>query len=161
MTPNTPDSDYGTPTTTHSDHGAGRPRLLVTGESSKFVFDIASELVNIGSAESNELRLEGAEPLHATIHHRDDDEYILTLIEEGLMSANPETTAPTGEGTQILRQGARFTAGPWTLVFARAEHADHGRPYGGREGGEFSHQPPQPRRPGDTDADDEPYEVHQ
>jgi hypothetical protein len=37
--------------------------------------------------------------------------------------------------------------GPWTFVYARDEYADHGRPYGGREGGEGTHQPRQPERP--------------
>ncbi|WP_166982230.1 hypothetical protein [Paramicrobacterium fandaimingii] len=162
MTPNTAGPIDGTATTTHSDRGAGNPRLLVSRDSIQSVFDITTELVSIGSAESSELRLEGAELLHATIHHDEDDEYILTLIEEGLMTANPKTTASDGERTQILRQGARFTAGPWTLVFAREEFADHGRPFGGREGGEFSDQAAQPRRPDYTnerDDDEPPYEV--
>ena len=46
----------------------------------------------------------------------------------------------------LLRTGARIELGPWTLLYAREEHADHGRPYGGRIGGELGHQRPQPRR---------------
>ncbi|MGO1547519.1 MAG: hypothetical protein ACTHXL_09220, partial [Microbacterium gubbeenense] len=46
-----------------------------------------------------------------------------------------------------LRTGASFTAGPWRFVFQREEFADHGRPFGGRQGGELSDQPPQRRRP--------------
>ncbi|QPZ39022.1 hypothetical protein [Paramicrobacterium chengjingii] len=149
--------------TTHSGWGAGNPRLRVSSESDRFVYDITTDIVNIGSAESNELRIDGAAPLHATVHHDENDEYVLTLIEDGLMNANPEATATEGTRTEILRQGARFTAGPWTLVFARAEFADHGRPFGGREGGEFSDQPAQQRRPDHTDEhndDESPYEVH-
>jgi hypothetical protein len=55
----------------------------------------------------------------------------------------------------ILRTGARFTMGGWTFVYARDEFADHGRPYGGREGGEGTYQPQQPERPdytGDASA---------
>ena len=34
----------------------------------------------------------------------------------------------------------------WTMTFYREEYADHGRPYGGRIGGELGHQRPQPGR---------------
>ena len=34
----------------------------------------------------------------------------------------------------------------WTMTFYREEYADHGRPYGGRVGGELGHQRPQPSR---------------
>ncbi|HSP75244.1 MAG TPA: hypothetical protein VLO31_03400, partial [Cryobacterium sp.] len=47
---------------------------------------------------------------------------------------------------QILRTGARIEMGPWRLAFFREEYADHGRPYGGRVGGEFAVQKPQPSR---------------
>ena len=43
--------------------------------------------------------------------------------------------------------GAQFTIGDWMLVFSRDEYADHGRPYGGRNGGEGTHQERQPERP--------------
>ena len=36
--------------------------------------------------------------------------------------------------------------GPWRMAFFREEYADHGRPFGGRLGGEFSVQKPQPTR---------------
>ena len=46
------------------------------------------------------------------------------------------------------------------------EYADHGRPWGGREGGELSDQPPQPQRPdyaaeraSEQDEDDRSWEV--
>ncbi|PFG29219.1 hypothetical protein [Paramicrobacterium agarici] len=162
MADNTESTDHESSTTTHSEWGAGHPRLRVSSPSQNFVFDLDVDDVNIGSAEKNELRLEGAAPLHATIHHDENDEYILTLLEDGLMNANPEMTATDDDRSEILRQGARFTAGEWTLVFAREEFADHGRPFGGREGGEFSEQPAQPTRPRYTDSDDEdkpPYEV--
>jgi hypothetical protein len=67
-------------------------------------------------------------------------------------TANPDadSTHP-GERMQTLRTGARFTIGEWTLVYARDECADHGRPYGGRLGGEYSDQPLQPERPDYSD----------
>ena len=48
---------------------------------------------------------------------------------------------------QILRTGSRVDLGEWTFTFSREEYADHGRPYGGRIGGELGHQRPQPATP--------------
>lgn len=136
------------PTTTHAEWGAGNPHLKITGDGDRFVFNLTADAVRIGSAEGNELRLPDTEPVHAEINHDDQDEYVLTLHGSGEMNAVPNA-AETGAGgsSEILRTGAHFTAGPWTLVFGREEFADHGRPYGGRTGGELSDQPPQPARP--------------
>ncbi len=51
------------------------------------------------------------------------------------------------ESPQVLRTGARVDVGAHSLAFFREEYADHGRPYGGREGGEIGHQRSQPPRP--------------
>jgi hypothetical protein len=51
----------------------------------------------------------------------------------------------------LLRTGARVDLGPNTLTYSREEYADHGRPYGGRIGGELGHQRPQPSREQLTD----------
>jgi hypothetical protein len=48
--------------------------------------------------------------------------------------------------TVALRTAARVDVGRWTMSFFREEFADHGRPYGGRIGGELGHQRPQPGR---------------
>jgi len=135
------------PLTTHAEWGAGEPRLLISrhGED-RFVYDITLDEFTLGSAAGNAVILEGTEPVHATIVHDDRDEYVLTMHGPGLMNAAREPDASGGR-TEVLRTGARFTMGDWMLVFHRAEYADHGRPYGGREGGEFSDQPPQPERP--------------
>ncbi|GAA1534864.1 hypothetical protein HD600_001711 [Microbacterium ginsengiterrae] len=136
------------PTTTHAEWGAGNPHLKVSRDGERFEFALDAESVRIGSAEGNELRLADTDPVHAEILHDDQDEYVLTLHGAGEMNANSgaaETGAP--ERSEILRTGASFTAGPWRLVFGREEFADHGRPYGGRTGGELSDQPPQPARP--------------
>lgn len=139
--------------TTHAAWGAGDPHLLVSRDGERFVFDLTADAVRIGSADGNELRLGATDPVHAEIHHDDRDEYVLTLHGAGEMNANPQAAETGASGrSEILRTGARFTAGDWTLVFARAEFADHGRPFGGRQGGEFSDQPPQPARP-DYDGD--------
>lgn len=136
------------PTTTHAEWGAGDPHLRITRGDDRSVFHITTDTVHIGAAAGNELRLAETDPVHATIVHDDRDEYVLTLHGEGEMNANPHAveTGP-GERSEILRTGAHFTAGPWTLVFGREEFADHGRPFGGREGGEFDDQAPQPARP--------------
>lgn len=143
-------------TTTHSEWGAGHPRLRVSSSMRSFVFDLTGDRIRIGAAEDNELRLEDSAAHHAVVHHDENDEYVLTLLEHGEMNAQPDTTAtPDGERAEILRTGAHFTVGPWTLVFARDEFADHGRPYGGRQGGEGSDQPAQPPRPDYVPEDEE------
>src|SRR5690606_6973958 len=124
------------PTTTHAEWGAGNPRLLITSDTDRFVHDLTDDLTRIGSAGGSEVLLAETDPLHATVEHDERDEYVLTLHGEGEMSANPHAAGThEGERSQTLRTGARFTAGPWALVFTREEFADHGRPYGGREGG--------------------------
>lgn len=137
------------PTTTHAGWGEGLPRLLVSAGDERFVHELREDETTVGSGAGCVLRLPGADALHATVTHDDRDEYVLALCGDGEMNANPDTVGVSGAGerSEILRTGARFTAGPWTLVFMRAESADHGRPYAGREGGELSDQPPQPARP--------------
>lgn len=152
--------------TTHAERGAGHPRLLVSSEDqTQFVFEIPPGGATIGSGGDCTLKLPGAELLHAEIDHDTHDEYILTMHAEGETSANLEKAAEEERRSDVqLRTGARFTAGPWQLVYVRDEFADHGRPFGGREGGEGSDQSAQNARsdgadaPGDdvdaTDSDD-------
>lgn len=146
------------PTRTHAQWGAGEPHLLVSrGDDERFVFDLTGDKVTVGSDEANSIVLNGADPLHATIMHDRRDEYVLTMIGPGGMNANT-AFGSEGEGSEILRTGARFTIGEWALVFSRQEFADHGRPYGGREGGEGAHQSRQPERPEYSAAPAEPAE---
>lgn len=133
-----PDSREPTITTTHAAWGAGHPRILVVGESGRYVHEINCDLTHIGSADDSDLLLPSTDPLHAKILHDTTDEYVLTMVGEGKTSFGPHET---------LRTGAHFTAGPWELVFVRDEFADHGRPYGGRRGGELAYQRPQAPRP--------------
>ncbi len=157
MTEQTSSDERNTPTTTHAEWGAGNPRLLVSRDGERFVFDLVADAVRIGSADGNELQLGDTDPVHADVVHDDRDEYVLTLHGHGEMNANPDAAETGASGrSEILRTGARFTAGDWTLVYSREEFADHGRPYGGRVGGEFSDQPPQPERPdyGNDESDD-------
>ncbi|WES65756.1 hypothetical protein P0L94_06695 [Microbacter sp. GSS18] len=143
------------PTTTHAEWGAGNPRLRISDGDERATHDLVDDVTHIGGAEGGEIVLAGIAPLHATIEHDDRDEYVLTMHGDGELSANPDSEAThAGERTLTLRSGARFTAGPWTLVYLRDEYADHGRPFGGRQGGEGEHQRRQPDRPayGASDA---------
>lgn len=125
-------------TTTHAAWGAGHPRLLVEGEFERYVHEINCDLTHIGSAADSDLQLPSTDPLHAKILHDTTDEYVLNMVGEGKTSSGPD---------EILRTGAHFSAGPWRVVFVRDEFADHGRPYGGRRGGELAYQRPQAPRP--------------
>lgn len=136
-----------TPTTTHAEWGAGNPLLRITRDGERTEFALEADVVRIGSAEGNELRLIETDPVHATITHDERDEYVLTLHGDGETNASSNADATHEGDAQTMRTGAHFTAGPWTLVFAREEFADHGRPFGGRNGGELSDQPLQPPRP--------------
>ena len=137
------------PTTTHDPHGTGTPRLAVErasmmpGERQQ-VFWLDRVECGIGSDPSNAIVLPGLEPFHAVVTHDDRDEFVVS-------TAGPEVRvhgAPIT--TQVLRSGARIEVGQHCLAFYRDEFADHGRPYGGRSGGELGRQRPQPpRRAGD------------
>lgn len=135
------------PTTTHAEWGAGNPRLTVRGDDDHRVFPLTLDVVKIGSDLASDLVLDGIDAHHATIVHDEHDEYVLTMHGPGEMNATHPDAGPDEEPFEVLRTGARFTAGRWEIVCAREEFADHGRPYGGRLGGELSDQPPQPVRP--------------
>ncbi|WP_194764629.1 FHA domain-containing protein [Microbacterium sp. UFMG61] len=138
-------------TTTHYIPGSGRPRLIFAVGSGDWdrsrprEFDLLPGRTVIGSSPDADLRLEGVEARHAEIRHNDDDEYVLYSF------------APTGggrpnlphssENARILRTGSRIEIGPWRLAYYREEFADHGRPFGGRQGGEYEFQKQQPIRP--------------
>ncbi|HWL60794.1 MAG TPA: FHA domain-containing protein [Microbacteriaceae bacterium] len=147
LTP-TPHPGESRPTTTHAAWGAGHPRLLISRGDERRIHEFAAATTTIGSGPDVGLHLPGTDIIHATITHDARDEFVLTLHGEGEMNSNPEADGnATGDRTETLRTGARFTMGDWTLVYQRDEFADHGRPYGGRQGGEFSDQPQQPPRP--------------
>ncbi|MGP6170439.1 hypothetical protein ACTU6U_03900 [Microbacterium sp. A196] len=148
MSPAQSDQGRYTPTTTHAEWGAGHPRLLVTNDDDRYVHELVGVRTRIGSSTDAELVLTGADALHAEIMHDEDDEYVLTMFGGGEMNAvSRHSVAGESGREETLRTGARFTIGSWRLVFMRDEFADHGRPYGGRQGGEFAHQPRQSPRP--------------
>lgn len=140
-------------TTTHYLHGSGRPRLIFVQNSETWDGQVPREVellgdrTTIGSGEDATLRLTGLDELHAEVIHTEDDEYV--LVPHGVI-----TGSVNGKEPSILRTGARIQLGEWALAFFREEYADHGRPFGGRNGGELSYQRPQRNpRTGATEVD--------
>jgi hypothetical protein len=129
-------------TTTHYAPGAGRPRLIFTVSSATWdgraprEFNLLPDITVIGSAESADLVLPGLDAVHARIVHDERDEYVLYVTGDEphtqplLFDARPTTG-------RILRTGALISLGSWRLAFFREEFADHGRPFGGRDGRKF------------------------
>lgn len=127
-------------------HGqGGSPRLVLfkadvmAGERQP-IFWLQEETV-IGSDASCDVVLPGLAARQVVVRHSEDDEYVVTTL----------TGRARVHGAQIddrvaLRTGARLEVGEHLLVFSRAEHADHGRPFGGRVGGELGRQERQPPR---------------
>jgi uncharacterized Zn-binding protein involved in type VI secretion len=94
----------------------------------------------VGGDDADDLRLAGLDP--ATIVVTLDearDEYVVTTRSDAVTVNG----APVGAEGRDLHTGDVVVLGPWTLSFARDEFADHGRPHGGRQGGEFSVQEPE------------------
>ena len=139
-----------TVTTTHDPSGGGNPRLITVPRDDPWpgdrqeVFRMRSGVTTIGSDPGCHVVLEGLAPLHARVLHDEDDELVL-LRAEGRPEATRVNGAPVDRA--LLRTAARVDLGRWTLTYFREEFADHGRPYGGRVGGEIGHQRPQPERP--------------
>jgi hypothetical protein len=130
--------------TTHDPSGGGQPRLYFPPEDSAGsrlkVFYLRPR-ITIGDREDADLRLPGVAPMQAVIRRNDQDEYVI--------EAHPEGLPVRVHGSLVLRPtqlrtGARIEIGAWRMVYFRAEHADHGRPYGGRQGGEIDQQQWQP-----------------
>lgn len=135
-------------TTTHDPDGGGDPQLIFAAGGaggqmpyelccdpcSQRSFAIPRGVSTIGSDESCDLRLEGLRPQHAQIYRNDADDYVIVNM------SRCTDMRVHGRGVQEaeLHTGTRIELGPWVLVYCRAEYADHGRPNGGRQGGEFS-----------------------
>ena len=129
-------------TTTHYTRGSGRPRLIFVQDAATWTGQIprevtlAGEKTTIGSDPGCDIILEGLEGVHAEIRHDELDEYV--LVPHGTVSGSVAQAGPS-----VLRTGARIQMGQWCLAFFREEFADHGRPYGGRSGGELAYERPQ------------------
>jgi hypothetical protein len=125
---------------------AGHPRLVVAAGGHAAAgspeaagvqreFALAGDLVTIGSAETQDVRLPGLEPEHGVIRREADaDEWVYSDLQ---VSAASRVDGVPADAVG-LHHGDRLELGGVTLVFQRDEAADHGRPDGGRQGGEFA-----------------------
>lgn len=137
-------------TTTHDPGFGGQPRLVVApgSASGQRVHWLHGQVTSIGSDENCGIVMGGLLPRHVEIVHDEQDEFVVRGHEPDVL-----VNGAPADG-QVLRTGSRLQVGPVTLVFAREEYADHGRPYGGRIGGEFGHQRRQPPRSPEHGVDD-------
>lgn len=94
--------------------------------------------VTIGSDPTCDVVLRGLAPLHARVEHDEEDEYVVRAVDGDVRVHGARVLG------SVLRSGARVDLGPHHLAYYREEHADHGRPYYGRIGGELGRQRPQP-----------------
>ncbi|MET3963176.1 hypothetical protein ABIE44_003110 [Marmoricola sp. OAE513] len=144
-------------TTTHDPRRAGNPRLVLSAsnrglpDDARIVFPLLAETTTIGSGAGCDIRLPELEPLHAVVVHDGRDEFVVRRV---AARAHVLVHGAVVQDDLVLRTGARLTVGPWTLAFRRAEYADHGRPFGGRIGGEAGHQRSQPPAPADGAGSD-------
>lgn len=139
-------------TTTHDPLRGGHPKLVfVVGALPVVDPATAPDLgdvqldpagTSIGSGPDCDLRLPETAELQARIARDESDEFV--FAQES--SAVPSTVNGQPMGRHSLRTGDRIEMGPWTLTFVRDESADHGRPHGGREGGEGERQESQAPR---------------
>ncbi|WP_051551375.1 FHA domain-containing protein [Nocardioides sp. URHA0020] len=131
-------------TTTHDPAHGGAPRLVLAKEDlwagEELPVYRLRERITIGCGPDSDIRLPGLEQRHAVIEHDERDEYVVTAVD------GPVRVHGAFVGEQILRTGTRIDIGAHCLVYFREEYADHGRPHGGRIGGEAGHQRPQPPR---------------
>lgn len=148
-----------TATTTHHVPGSGRPRLIFVVGSKNWdgrmprEFNLLPDGTIIGSGTEADLQLAGLNSRHAEIRHTADDEYVLYPIGELTGSSRLDGAGGRRDGGQVLRTGTRIEFGQWKMAYFREEFADHGRPHGGRVGGELARQKPQSdTRPGRTTA---------
>jgi hypothetical protein len=141
-----------TASTTHDPDGGGNPRLIMAPRTTsregltRPVYALRAQVTTIGSDPSCDIRLPGLAPVHAQVHHDERDEFVL------VRTAKPGSTTVNGAAidSAVLRTASRLQLGSHVLSFYREEYADHGRPYGGRLGGELGRQRPQPPRQGGT-----------
>ena len=132
-------------TTTHDPRGGGNPRLVMAPAAHPLPGDRQEAfrlraVTTIGSDSACDIRLAGLNPFEAEVRHDSSDEFVVVRL--GRRGTTRVHGAPVD--TALLRTGSRLSIGDWTMLFHREEYADHGRPYGGRLGGEIGHQRRQP-----------------
>jgi FHA domain len=132
-----------TVTSTHDPLGGGRPRLILAlggsapADAQQREFELRPGVTVVGSAPDAHLQLPGLDAYHAEIRRQSGDEYV--WVDLGGAAGSRVDGRPMGE--QGLHTGDRVQVGSWTLTYFREEFADHGRPNGGRSGGEMSGHP--------------------
>ena len=103
---------------------------------------LLDDLPRIGSGAGCDVRLPGLAERHVVLHHDGDDEWVIEAL------AGPTRVHGAPIERKALRTGAGVSIGAHQLAFHREEYADHGRPFGGRIGGELGHQRTQQPRAG-------------
>jgi len=135
-------------TTTHGAPGAGEPRLVGVPGAAPWpgdrqpVFSLTHGGTTIGSDPCCDVVLTGLDPVQGEVRWTHEDEFV--FVHRG--STMPSRVNGERVRERLLRTGSRVQLGSWTFTYYREEYADHGRPYGGRLGGEIGHQRPQPPR---------------
>jgi hypothetical protein len=136
-------------TTTHDAARGGYPRLVMATPEAHFpgqrlpAFLLGDRTV-FGSDPTADVVLEGLRDQHVEVVRTDDDEFVVRLLSP---TAPVRVNGAIIVDEALLRSGTKVALGPHLLVYAREEYADHGRPYGGRVGGELGRQKPQPPPP--------------
>jgi aryl-alcohol dehydrogenase-like predicted oxidoreductase len=100
---------------------------------------LQSPRTTIGSAPECDIQVDGLQELHAVIDRTAGDEYVLTHV----AAEGTSLVAGVPAAGSLLRTGAAVALDDIRLTYFREEYADHGRPFGGRIGGELGHQRPQ------------------
>lgn len=127
---------------TDTSYGGGSPRLVVLPADGIWrpelpTYWLQSATTTIGSDASCDVVLPGLAPVHAEVRVDAGDEYVLVARDRRTSVHGQRVT----EG--VLRTSARIQLADTVLTFVREEFADHGRPHGGRVGGELGRQRPQ------------------
>lgn len=133
-------------TTTHDPLRGGAPRLVEVPTDGVWVPELPVHWLNresvttVGSNADCDVQLGGLRPRHAEVEHTADDDFIIHA-REGEVRVHGELV-----DSARLSNSARIEVGETVLAFSREEYADHGRPHGGRVGGEAGQQRSQPPR---------------
>lgn len=137
-------------TTTHDPDLGGAPRLIVNlggtvdheQVEQQQVFLLQPERTTLGTGAGVDVHLDGTDEVLGEIVHDAFDEYVY------VQSSGRVAATVNGEHVvrHPLRTGDRLELGSWSLTYFREEKADHGRPYGGRQGGEGAVQQAQAPR---------------
>ena len=128
---------------THDVHGGGDPRLvasfedsidlceLLGGSRALTVLSLLPGVTTIGSDPRSSVVMPAVHPHQAEVRRDPMDEYRIfdTSPDQSTLVDGRRATG------QSLHSGDRISLGRWTFVYARAEFADHGSPFGGHSGG--------------------------